>query len=126
MAKISKFIILCIFTISVAGISVIVTSYAPETAPKSALILLYISIAGLGSTLFGSIIHLLKVIIGSRFFVPNVWVSMRQGFFFSIILTVTILLNTLKILSVLEIVPIAIALILLEFFFQADKKDALN
>lgn len=126
MAKVSKFIILCIFTLSAAGFSVIVTSYSPETTSRAAFILLYVSIAGLGSTVLGTLIHLFKKIIGSRFFIPNIWVSIRQGFFLSIIITVAILLNTLKILSVLEIVPIAIALILLEFFFQADKKDVLS
>ncbi len=67
--------------------------------------------------------HMLRLLWSKRgLHVPKFLTSVRQSFLFSLLLTLSLFLNSLNLFQVWDALPLVIALILVEFFFQAEKR----
>jgi hypothetical protein len=121
--RFAVFFITVIGILSSAGLAVVVMNYLPRTAPGYVLWAFFLSVFGLGTTLGTLIWHIIKRAIFYRLYRPSVWVSFRQAALASGLAVTGFFFNSLGIFRVWDMVPLTIAALLIEFFFQADKTD---
>lgn len=124
--RIAVFFILLLTICSISMLAVIMTSYYPANAPTAALWLFFASLFCLFTAIFTTIWHFLKKLFVSKFAPPSIWSSIRQAALFSVVLVSGLFFNSLKTLSLWDLVPLCVAAILIEFFFQSDKQYPLN
>ena len=115
------FAALCLAILSLAQLATILTTISPATASPSALWLffgsgfVFLTMAG------GLVWYLIKRQLIYRRTAVSLFVCLRQTALFSAVLTLTAFFSSLQILSLWDIVPLAIAVVLIELFFQAEK-----
>lgn len=115
------FVILALGIVSVAELSVIVTTISPRAATEETYWVFFLSLF-LALTSVGSLAwYILKRYLIYRSSSVRLWPSLRQSALFSLITVLSLFFNSLGILSFWDIIPLIIAAILIEFFFQADK-----
>jgi hypothetical protein len=120
------FFILTLGILSAAGLSVVVTSYTPTNANEYILILFFSCLAGFLTSISAILWHSLKHMLISRIQKPSLWVSIRQCFIFSTLIVLGLFFHALHILTVWDMIPLTIAAIFIEFFFQAEKGDPIT
>lgn len=121
MRNLTLFVLLCVGILSVAELTVIVSSVPPSEASRQELYSFFVALAiALGS--WGSLVwHGIKSRILYRFNKPSLLGSVRQALIASTVITLCLFFNSLGILSLWDIVPLVLAAVLIEFFFQAEK-----
>lgn len=108
--------------ISTLELIALTSAHNPDTASNSIIAAIFICIF----FILGSIISILWYSI--RYFLilksipPKPIVSIRQGFLLSAAITLCLFMNSLNIMRWLDVVPLVTAIVLIEFFMQADKR----
>jgi len=124
MRNIALFLLLALGILSAAELTVVLTTVPPETASRQELWTFFISL-GIVIGSWGSLIwHTIKSRLIYRVNPPALTATVRQAFLFSAVVTLGLFFNSLGILSVWDILPLGLATVLIEFFFQAEKTPA--
>lgn len=118
--RVFLFIIIAIAIIGTAQLVSVLVSSSPFTAARSVLWAFFVSLY-VSLTLWGGLLW---------YGIRRVWrrrsaalaSSMRQSALVCMIIVLGLFFNTLGILTIWDVGPLAIAAILIEFFFQAEKK----
>lgn len=114
------FILICVTVLAGAEAATIVTSITPAQAGAGQLELffgsLWICLTGLATFAW----HALKQRIVYRFRSVSIFVSLRQAALISAVLVLALFFNAFRILTLWDILPLALSVLLIEFFFQAD------
>lgn len=103
-----------------AELFVILTTISPETANPEVFWLLFLCFFISFSGILSLIWHPLKLAI-HRSTTLSRWTTLRQTSLLSLVITLLVFFKSLSILSIWDSVPLVISVILIEFFFQADK-----
>ena len=120
--RLTLFAIVALAILSAAELSSVLLTVSPYSATSSELWLFFTSLFVLVSTTCGLLwygVRHLKPRRGAR---PSLTASIRQAALFSLIVTLSIFFNTLGIFQLWDVIPLALAAVLIEFFFQAEKK----
>lgn len=118
--RILLFIIIALAIISTAQLSTILLSTSPYTASKATLWTFFISLY-LTLTLWGSMVwFLIRRLIHRR--AHSLFTAFRQVALVMMIIILGFFFNTLGIFTLWDIAPLILAAVLIEFFFQAEKK----
>jgi hypothetical protein len=120
--RIALFVILAVGIISVAQLSSLLVSTSPYGATSSELWLFFISLFFCVTVLVGLVLYGFRYLRQRRLVKPLLWPSFRQSALASLVITLSLFFNTLAIFQIWNIIPLIIAAVLIEFFFQADKK----
>lgn len=102
-------------------LSVIVTSTSPRTASHTIILTFFISLFGFLTTSLAFLWYGLKRLVLARSKRIPLLATLRQAALFSLVITLTFFFSSLSVLTVWDIVPLFLATVLIEFFFQADK-----
>jgi hypothetical protein len=118
--RILLFIIIALAIVSAAQLSTLLISTSPYTATKATLWSFFIS-AYLALTFWGGLVwYIVRQLVHRRS--NSLLVALRQAALVSMIIVLSFFFNTLGIFTLWDVAPLAIAAILIEFFFQAEKK----
>lgn len=106
--------------VSITELSVIVTTVSPQAAETQGVTVFFACLLGALTSVLSLIWHPIRAAIHHN---PTMsrWVSLRQSFLVSLLITLTLLFKSLGIMTIWDIFPLAISALLIEFFFQADK-----
>lgn len=125
--SIVAFALAVIVIIASALIFGIVTSTPPADATSATLWTLFVSLWLWLSAIGGGVWHLVR----RRFFlkgtrIPRAAASFRQAALAMGVFTLCLTLNYFGLFQIWDAVPLAIAALLVEFFFQAEKRPIAN
>lgn len=120
MNRYLQFLLVCVAIISLAELGVLLTSVTPAHATAGQLWAFFVSLFLAFSLLLTPLWHGFKAFVYRGLPVSSL-VSWRQASLFSFVVILSFFFNSLKILSVWDVVPLSISMVLLELFFQADK-----
>ena len=123
-SRLTIFFIIAIAIISGSEFLVLYTSTSPINAGESTLWAFFISLFLFSTSILTLIWYLFKRQLVSKFTPPSLFICLRQAGLLCLILTLTLLFQSLGILTIWDSLPLFIAAILLEFFFQAEKSTA--
>lgn len=115
------FILICLAIVATAELSVLLTTVTPAQATRAQLWVFFICITVLASLLLAPIWHSLKRLATHRRSRLSFLASLRQVTLLSSVVSLAFFLNALHVLTVWNLIPLLIAMVLVEFFFQADK-----
>lgn len=119
--RIALFVLLAIGIICGAQLSSMLLTVSPYTADRSELWLFFITFYISTSILLGLIWYGARHLRPRRTARPLLWPSFRQAALVSLVLCLSIFFHTLGIFQLWNVIPLIIAAVLIEFFFQADK-----
>lgn len=119
--KIIIFILIALFAVSGSVFFTIVNSFSPNDHNTFVIWGFFISIFGICLSVLTPIWHGIKTMLLPKSFHIKMIASMRQAALISAVITATTFLRSLNILSLWDILPLLVAAILIEFFFQSDK-----
>lgn len=121
--RVILFIFVAIGIVSGANLALVVLSTSPYDAGQGVLWSFFLSFFAATSILLGMLWYGLRRFLNrNRRSVFSLVSCMRQAALASMILTLSLLFNSLGILRAWDILPLAFAAVLVEFFFQADKR----
>ena len=115
------FVVISVFIIATAELGALATTVTPAQATPTQLWLFFTSLTITLGILLAPIWHNLKKTVISKRMRVSATASLRQTLLFSLIIVVGLFFNSLKILTLWDIIPLGISMVLIEFFFQADK-----
>ena len=116
------FLVCAVAIISGAYLASTVTTNSPYEASSQLLWSFFITLFLFLAATLGIIWYIIRLRIFSKR-IPQVFmVSLRQATLLSLVITISIFFNTLGIFQTWDILPLCVAAILIEFFFQAEKK----
>jgi len=121
MSRQALFAIICIFIIAVAELGAILTTVSPSQATATQLWLFFGCLVAVLTIVLAPIWYSLKKALLSTRMKVSAIACLRQTCLFSLIVVVSFFFNSLKILTLWDVIPLCISMILVEFFFQADK-----
>lgn len=120
--RVALFFILAIGIVSGAQLSSIILTTTPREAEPNDLwlffISLYVCLTAIVTLLWYGVRHLRRQRINK----PPLFSSFRQAALLCLVFVLSLYFNTLGIFQFWDVIPLAIAAILIEFFFQAEKK----
>jgi hypothetical protein len=115
------FLVICLVILALAELVTVVTSVSPAIAGRGQLWFFFGSFWIVLTAILGSIWHLFKSrLVYYRARTVPVFVSLRQAGLVALVATLALFFNSLQILSVWDILPLAISMLLVEFFFEAE------
>lgn len=117
------FVILVVGILSTAELSVIVMTVPPASADAQVLWVLFIALFLSLSCAFSLAWHSLKKIIHRSKTLSRL-ISLRQAALVAGMITVGAFLKSLGILSPWDLIPLIASAVLIEFFFEADKRPS--
>jgi hypothetical protein len=120
--RLTLFIIIALAIISAAQLSSVMLTVSPLEARSTQLWTFFISLFLLLSSVLGLLWHGVRQLRFRRGTKPLLSTSLRQSSLLSLITVLALFFNTLGIFQLWDIIPLALAAILIEFFFQAEKK----
>ena len=120
--RVILFFVLAVAIISTAQLSTTVLSSSPYSASTDTLWSFYISAFISLSCILGLILYGIRVRTNRLPQVRALLISIRQSALLSLVILLSLFFNTLRILQLWNIVPLILAAILIEFFFQAEKR----
>ena len=115
------FLILVIGVLGGAELATISNSVSPYTAGKTELWAFFLSFFALLSSIFTIIWYTVKKYLFYKLTKPSLLVAWRQASLIALVIVLSLFFNSLKILSLWDIIPLVISTVLIEFFFQAEK-----
>lgn len=118
--RIFLFLLIAAGIISMAELFVILTTISPLETSTGVLWLFFICLFFSISTILSLLWHPLRSFIHHRQGLPR-WISVRQASLVSLVIVLIIFFKSLGILTLWDSVPLVFSIILIEFFFQADK-----
>jgi hypothetical protein len=121
MSRTILFTIICIVIIAVAELGALVTTVTPAQATTAQLWLFFGCTLVILSTFLAPIWYSLKKAVLSQRMKVSPLASLRQTTLFSLVIVLSFFFNSLKLLTVWDVIPLCISMVLIEFFFQADK-----
>lgn len=121
-SPIAIFIVIVVGVLAFAQLITVSASVAPEQASKPELWLFFISMFFGLTTVFASLWHLLRrTLLRMRMRNVSFFVSYRQAALVAGVITFSFFLNSLHVFQLFDLIPLVLAVVLLEFFFQAEK-----
>ena len=117
------FILIALGLVSTAEFFVIFTTISPAEANTQVFWMFFLCLFVSLSTLMALIWHPIKSWIHRSKHLSRI-ASLRQTTLISLVITLSIFFKSLHILTLWDIIPLAISALLIEFFFQADKSVA--
>lgn len=121
-ARIALFVILAVGIISAAQLVSALLTTSPYTASPADLRLFFVSLYLCLTVVLGFVLYGLRQLRARRTGALPLWPSFRQAGLVSVVLVLSIFFNTLGIFQFWDVIPLALAAVLIEFFFQAEKK----
>ena len=116
--------IIAVGTISIAELFVLITSVSPYTASSAELWVFFFSLYGSLASITTLLWHVCRRKFSPRpLHIPSLWVSLRQAALFSLIVCLALFFNSLRILTLWDLTPLVVSVVLIEFFFQAEKQS---
>lgn len=120
--RIALFVLVAVGIICGAQLSSILLTVSPYGANSSELWLFFVTLYLCSTVILGLAWYGLRHIIRTRrTSKPALWPCFRQAGLLSLVASLSIFFHTLGIFQFWDIIPLIIAAILIEFFFQADK-----
>jgi len=120
MKNISLFLLFAVAILSGAELAVILTTVSPYSAGQTALWTFFVSLFLCLTTTLSLLLFAIRTQL-SYYRTPSLFVSVRQVGIGAALVVLCLFFNSLSILSLWEIIPLAISAVLIELFFQADK-----
>jgi ABC-type nickel/cobalt efflux system permease component RcnA len=120
--RLTLFIIVALAILSAAQLSSVTLTVSPRSATSAELWLFFVSLFVLLSTGIGLIWHAARRLRAKRGGKPVLLTSIRQAGLLSLVVVLSLFFNTLGIFQFWDIIPLVLAAVLIEFFFQAEKK----
>lgn len=121
MSRPVLFVVISVFMVAVAELGALLTTVTPAQASQTQLWLFFCSILATVSILLTPLWYSVKKAVLSQRMTVSSLACLRQSFLFSLVVVVSLFFNSLQILTLWDIIPLCISMILIEFFFQADK-----
>ncbi|HSI20619.1 MAG TPA: hypothetical protein VLA04_02850 [Verrucomicrobiae bacterium] len=120
--RIALFFLLALGIISSAELTSIVLTLSPYKATPAELWLFFISLYCTSTIVLGFLWQGIRFVRSHRASHPSLWTSLRQAGLLCLVIILSFFFNTLGIFQFWDVIPLIVAAILIEFFFQADKK----
>ncbi len=120
--RVILFLVIAAAIISSAQLISVVLSTSPYTASQSVLWEFYVSAFISSSCILGMIIHGIRVRFNKVHLLSNLLTSLRQAALITTVILLSLFFNTLSILKLWDMIPLVLAAVLIEFFFQAEKR----
>lgn|GEM_PF-3909631 len=122
-ASVGGFIFAATSIIAAALLFSVAVSTTPDSASQGTHWLFFMSLLVTMTAIFSCIWHLFRKFALQHFNAnPKFWVSVRQSFLFSGLVCLSLFLHTLSLFEIWDAFPLLLAFLLLEFFFQAEKR----
>ncbi len=122
-APLAVFLLICLGIISITQLIAVVNDTSPVGASQATLWTFFISLFLSFGSLLVMVWHAIKrLFLTRRLPSASLLTSLRQSFLVSGLVTVCLFLNSLSLLHIWDVVPLAIAAVLVEFYFQAEKR----
>ncbi|MBU6389795.1 hypothetical protein KGQ71_04770 [Patescibacteria group bacterium] len=119
--RIIIFLLVACGVIATAELGVILTTVSPYTANKDVLWTFFVCLFLSLTTLLTIIWHFGKKKAQGEMERVSIFASIRQIGLLSAVVVLSLFFRSLGILTLWDIIPLAISALLIEFFFQADK-----
>lgn len=120
--RVILFLVLAVGIISGAQLSSLVLTISPYTARSTELWLFFVSLYLFATAVLSLLWYALRHVRGRRGTSPSLGASIRQAALLTLVVVISLFFRTLGILQYWDIIPLLAAAILIEFFFQAEKK----
>jgi hypothetical protein len=120
------FFSLCVSIVALAELASILNTVPVSSAPGSAFWLFFGSIFLFILGISTLMLYGIKRILAHRRAATSIVVCVRQSALFAAVIVLSAFFNSLRILSIWDLIPLAISAILIEFFFQAEKAQPLS
>ncbi len=120
--RIALFILIALGIVSGAQLSSTLLTTSPYSAGRTELWLFFITLYICLTIVLGLIWYGIRHISLRRGTRPALWPAIRQAALLSLVIVLSTFFHTLGIFQFWDIIPLALAAVLIEFFFQAEKK----
>lgn len=120
------FLIVAVGLVSGLELISLISTTDPDLATASIQWAVFLSIFFCMGAVISCIWQLIRYFVLIRLLPPKPLVIIRQGFLLSATVTLCLFLNSLNILRLVDVIPLVGAMLLLEFFLQADKRPRAN
>jgi hypothetical protein len=120
--RITLFIILAVGIISTAQLTSLLLTVSPYTASSQSLWAFFITLYFSFTSIFSLVWYWVKRTFGKLKHTVSFFACIRQVALVGLVLILAFFFSSLEIFQVWDIIPLVIAAVLIEFFFQADKK----
>lgn len=115
------FFLICLAIIAIAELSVLLTTVTPAEATPVQLWIFFACLLVICSLALTPIWYFIKKKLMYRQSRLSYLACLRQSTLFTLALILALFFNTLHILTVWDLVPLCISMLLIEFFFEAEK-----
>jgi hypothetical protein len=116
------FLAIVVGTLGIAELSVLGTSVSPVTATNAELAVFFVSLFAALTGVTGLLWHAVRHALSPRpLHRHSLWTSLRQAALLSLVIVLALLFSSLGILTLWDLMPLAVSALLIEFFFQAEK-----